>query len=128
MCTLARTGEDTATPPSQVRDAACVFHRDGSAVEEAYTGKIRMVSARGPGLTGVEILSWTVRAPKSEATPAGALEQVYSGETKPGAAADEFISSLAGDTNASITLHASKSASSAGSVTILELKLKTAPA
>ena len=127
ICTLARTGEDTVTPPSQVRDVACLFRRDDSAVEESYTGRVRMVSPQGQDLTGVQVLSWTVRAPKSEVTSAGALEQVYSGETRAGAAADQVISSLAGDANASITLHALRSGSP-GTVTIVELKLRSASA
>ena len=128
ICTLARTGEDTVTPPSQVRDVACVFRRDDSAVEESYAGRVRMVSAEGQGLTGVHVLSWTVRAPVSEVASAGALQQVYSGETKAAAAADQVISSLAGDANTLITLHALGSGSSRGTVTIVELKLKSAPA
>jgi|GEM_PF-3605610 len=128
ICTLAKTGEETAVPPMQVRDAACIFYREGGAPEESYTGKVRVVSAQGGGLAGVEVLSWTVRAPAGEVAPAGALEQVYSGETKRGAASDQTISSLIGDANASITLHAGRSRNGTGTVTILELRLRSAVA
>jgi len=123
ICTLAQSGEDIAAPPSQVRDVACVFRRDGSAVEESYSGKVRRVSTRGQDLTGIQVLGWTVRAPRNSTDSVGALEQVYSGETKASAAANQLVSSLAGDANASITLNALQPADSApGAVTIVELK------
>jgi hypothetical protein len=126
ICTLAKTGEDTATPPSQVRDVACLFRSEDGGVEESYVGRVRTVSARGQDLTGVQVLSWTVRAPKSELATPGALEQVYSGDTKAAAASDQVISSLTGDANASITLHATRPGTGTGTVTIVELKLKSA--
>ncbi|HXF55773.1 MAG TPA: DUF992 domain-containing protein [Hyphomicrobiaceae bacterium] len=128
ICTLAKSGEETAVPPMQVRDAACVFYREGSGPEESYAGRVRVVSAQRDGLTGVEVLSWTVRAPAGDVAPAGALEQVYSGETKRGAASEQTISSLIGDANSSITLHAGKLRNGIGTVTILELRLKSAAA
>jgi len=129
-CTLAKSGEDAATPPSQQRDMLCAFKPNGTGAEETYSGQIKKVGPQKE-LDGKFVLIWVVTGPSEREFKPGMLEQSYVGE---------LGSSEGGKTQAPKALVGNKDSayglrsltddnkeSAAGNVTVVELKVKSVP-
>ncbi len=128
-CTLAETGEEAATPPSQQRDMVCSFKPAGTGPEESYSGQIKKVGTQTE-LDGKLVLIWVVMGPDEREMKPGLLEQSYVGE---------LSSSIDGKPQAPKMLVGNKdsayglrpmtdgSESANGNMTVVELKLRSVP-
>jgi hypothetical protein len=133
-CTLAKTGEQDTTPPSQTRDMVCRFKPSGSGPEEQYAGEIRRVGTRS-ALTGTAVLIWVVVGPDDSKLGPGHLAQSYVGTQNPNATGAQPPVILVGKQNENLSLRplADTSATrdedaSAAGVTVVVLKVKSVPA
>ena len=129
-CTLAETGTETATPPSQQRDMLCSFKPAGAGAEETYSGQIKKVGTHTE-LDGKLVLIWVVMGPGEREMKPGLLEQRYVGElassTNGKAQAPKM---LVGDKDAAYGLRPmtdDASESATGNVTVVELKVRSVP-
>lgn len=129
-CTLAETGTEAATPPSQQRDMLCSFKPAGTGAEETYSGRIKKVGARTE-LDGKLVLIWVVMGPGEREMKPGLLEQSYVGElasSSDGKAQPPKM--LVGDRDAAYGLRPmtdGNDESATGNVTVVELKVRSVP-
>jgi hypothetical protein len=135
-CTLAQSGEEEASPPSQTRAMVCSFKPEGTGPEEQYSGEIRKVGS-STSLTGTSVLMWVVVGPADAKLAPGLLQQSYVGTHSPPPEAEwEPPVMLVGEENDDFALRpmtdsfmARKDAEgAASSVTVVVLKVKSAPA
>ena len=129
-CTLAESGEDAATPPSQQRDMLCAFKPNGSGAEETYSGQIKKVGAQKE-LDGKFVLIWVVTGPSEREFTPGMLEQSYVGELSSSEdGKPQPPKALVGNKDSAYGLRSmtdGNSESAAGNVTVVELKVKSVP-
>jgi Protein of unknown function (DUF992) len=134
-CTLAETGEQDTTPPSQTRDMICRFKPSGSGPEEQYAGEIRKVGTRG-ALSGTAVLIWVVVGPADSKLGPGHLAQSYIGTQAPNAGGTQAPVVLVGKENENFALRPLNDTSAtrdettpaAAGVTVVVLKVKSVPA
>jgi hypothetical protein len=129
-CTLAESGVDAETPPSQQRDMLCAFKPSGTGAEETYSGQIKKVGAQKE-LNGKFVLIWVVTGPSEREFTPGMLEQSYVGEL---ASSDDgkpqSPKMLVGNKDSAYGLRSmtdDSTESAAGNVTVVELKVKSVP-
>jgi uncharacterized protein DUF992 len=129
-CTLAESGEEAATPPSQQRYMVCAFKPSGNGAEETYSGQIKKVGTQKE-LDGKLVLIWVVTGPSEREMRPGELAQSYIGELassedgKP-----QAPKMLVGNKDATYGLRPmtdDTSESAAGNVTVVELKVRSVP-
>ena len=129
-CTLAESGEEAATPPSQQRDMVCSFKPTGTGAEEMYSGQIKKVGTHTE-LDGKFVLIWLVMGPDEREMKPGLLEQRYVGELS--ASADgkaQAPKMLVGSEDSAYGLSPMTddiSESPTGNVTVVELKVRSVP-
>ena len=129
-CTLAETGEEAATPPSQQRDMLCAFKPNGAGAEETYSGQIKKVGPQKE-LDGKLVLIWVVTGPSEREMKPGVLAQSYVGELS---SSDDGKAQapkmLIGNLDSAYGLRPmtdDATESAAGNVTVVELKIKSVP-
>ncbi len=129
-CTLAETGEEAATPPSQQRDMVCSFKPEGRGAEETYSGQIKKVGTQTE-LDGKLVLIWVVMGPSEREMTPGLLEQSYVGELASSAdGKPQAPKMLVGNRNAAYGLRPmtdDSSESATGNLTVVELKVRSVP-
>ncbi len=130
-CTLAETGAQGETPPSQTRAMSCAFKPQGTGPEERYSGEIQKVGSQS-ALTGRLVLIWAVMGPDKKELKPGLLEQTYVGELAPSLdGATQQPKVLVGKSNESFALRPMTNNGkepASGSVTVVVLKVKSLPA
>ena len=129
-CTLAETGTEATTPPSQQRDMLCSFKPAGAGAEETYSGQIKKIGTRTE-LDGKLVLIWVVMGPSERELKPGLLEQSYVGELSSSAdGKPQAPKMLVGDRDAAYGLRPmtdDTSDSATGNVTVVELKVRSVP-
>jgi len=129
-CTLAETGTEAATPPSQQRDMVCSFKPIGMGAEETYSGQIKKVGTHTE-LDGKLVLIWVVMGPDEREMKPGMLEQSYVGELASSTdGKPQAPKMLVGNEDAAYGLRPmtdDSSESATGNVTVVELKVRSVP-
>lgn len=130
-CTLADSGEQVTTPPSQTRAMTCAFKPNGAGPEERYTGEIQKVGSLS-ALSGEPVLIWVVMGPDDRELGPGLLGQTYVGELSgEDDGKTQSPRMLVGQQDAAYALRPMsepENESSGGNVTIVVLKVKSSPA
>jgi hypothetical protein len=130
-CTLAETGDEGETPPSQTRAMACAFKPQGAGPEEHYSGEIQKVGSHS-ALTGKLVLIWVVVGPADQDLKPGLLEQTYVGELAPSAddapRAPKMLVGKSDDAYGLRPLTDNGMEAASGSVTVVVLKVKSVAA
>jgi len=129
-CTLAESGEEATSPPSQQRDMICAFKPSGTGAEETYSGQIKKVGTTKE-LNGKLVFIWVVTGPSEREHSPGMLAQSYVGEL---ASAEDGKPQppklLVGDKDPAYGLRSmtdDNTESAAGNVTVVELKVRSVP-
>jgi hypothetical protein len=129
-CTLAESGDQGETPPSQTRAMSCAFKPQGTGPEERYTGEIQKVGSQ-TALTGKLVLIWVVMGPADQELKPGLLDQTYVGEVAPSAddatKAPKMLVGKSDDAYALRPMTDNGTEAASGSVTVVVLKIKTVP-
>lgn len=129
-CTLAESGEEATTPPSQERDMVCSFKPEGTGPEESYSGQIKKVGTHTE-LDGKLVLIWVVMGPSERELKPGLLEQSYVGELASSAdGKPQAPKMLVGSKDAAYGLRPmtdDNSESATGNVTVVVLKVRSVP-
>jgi hypothetical protein len=129
-CTLAEHGEKDTNPDSQTRAMHCAFKPSGGP-EEVYIGEIKKVGSQTE-LNGKQVLIWAVMGPSDRKLKPAVLAQTYVGD----AAGDGTTTDgkppkqLVGETDKAYALQPideGQEKSAAGSVTVIQLRLKSTP-
>ena len=123
-CTLESEAE--TTPRGEGRAMRCVFKPTSEGPEHAYSGLIRQV-AQGQLPSGKLVMIWVVQGRSGVKLDPGQLQQTF---VAAGQAGSDQASTLTGERNPEITLHAEfADAGPLGIlVTILQLTIMAVPA
>lgn len=130
-CTLAEHGEKDTNPDSQTRAMHCAFKPKGGP-EEIYSGEIKKVGSQSE-LTGKLVLIWAVMGPSDRKLKPAVLEQTYIGDTGAEGLTTEGKppKQLIGERDKAYALQPitdeSEKDTPAGSVTVIELRIKSTP-
>ena len=129
-CTLAEHGEKDTNPDSQTRAMHCAFKPSGGP-EEVYIGEIKKVGSQTE-LNGKQVLIWAVMGPSDRKLKPAVLEQTYVGDAAgDGLSADgKPPKQLVGETDKAYALQPideGQEKNAAGSVTVIQLRLKSTP-
>ncbi len=131
-CTLAEHGEKDTNPDSQSRIMHCSFKPKGTGPEETYVGEIKKVGTQTE-LSGKLVLIWAVMGPSDRQLKPAVLQQTYVGDASgEGASADgKPPKQLVGERDKAYALQPitdeSDEKSASGSVTVVELRIKSTP-
>jgi hypothetical protein len=129
-CTLAESGEEAQTPPSQQRNMLCAFKPNGTGAEETYSGQIKKVGPQKE-LDGKFVLIWVVTGPSEREFTPGMLAQSYVGELSSSEdGKPQPPKMLVGNKDSAYGLRSmtdDNTESAAGNVTVVELKVKSVP-
>lgn len=130
-CTLAEHGEKDTNPDSQSRAMHCAFKPKGGP-EEVYLGEIKKVGSQTE-LSGKLVLIWAVLGPSDRKLKPAVLQQTFVGDT----AGDGLTpkgkppKQLIGERDKAYALQPITDESAkdtpAGSVTVIELRIKSTP-